>query len=123
MQSRVRFDSCPLCQGRAMKTLRSGDCSKHALYNPVIPPVINWLRCDSCGHVFTDGYFPPEILAKLFERTQENQTPGWRFEQQRVISARMVEHVASYINAGRWLDVGFGNGSLLFEWGLRSGRP
>jgi SAM-dependent methyltransferase len=121
MNSRIPFDACPLCQGRAIKPLRSGDCSKHPLYNQIIPPVMNWLRCNDCSHVFTDGYFPPDVLAKVFQRTHENQKPGWNFEQQRWVSARLVENVARYVNAGAWLDVGFGNGSLLFtaeEWGF-----
>jgi len=36
------------------------------------------------------------------------------------VSARMVERVARYVQGGSWLDVGVGNGSLLFtaeEWG------
>ena len=38
-----------------------------------------------------------------------------------MISARIVERVARYASLGAWLDVGFGNGSLLFtaeEWGF-----
>jgi 2-polyprenyl-3-methyl-5-hydroxy-6-metoxy-1,4-benzoquinol methylase len=41
-------------------------------------------------------------------------------ERQRPVSARMVERVARYVQGGSWLDVGVGNGSLLFtaeEWG------
>jgi 2-polyprenyl-3-methyl-5-hydroxy-6-metoxy-1,4-benzoquinol methylase len=48
--------------------------------------------------------------------------PGANFEQQRKLSANMVAKVAQYVRAGSWLDVGFGNGSLLFtaeEWGFR----
>jgi protein O-GlcNAc transferase len=52
--------------------------------------------------------------------TQPNQTVGYEMERQRPVSARMVERVARYVQGGSWLDVGFGNGSLLFtaeEWG------
>ena len=41
-------------------------------------------------------------------------------ERQRPVSARMVERAARYAQGGSWLDIGFGNGSLLFtaeEWG------
>jgi SAM-dependent methyltransferase len=121
MKSRIPFEACPLCQSRAIKMLRTGDCSRHPVYHPIIPSMMNWLRCDACAHVFTDGYFPPDVLAILFQRTQEQQKLGWNFEQQRRISARMVENVARHVNVGAWLDVGFGNGSLLFtaeEWGF-----
>ncbi|MEJ0092922.1 MAG: hypothetical protein WDN46_05705 [Methylocella sp.] len=42
-------------------------------------------------------------------------------ERQRPISACMVERVARHASGGSWLDVDFGNGSLLFaaeEWGF-----
>jgi 2-polyprenyl-3-methyl-5-hydroxy-6-metoxy-1,4-benzoquinol methylase len=71
--------------------------------------------------VLTDGYFSPEVAAIIFEKTHDNQKPGSAFEQQRMVSARMVASVAQYIKGGSWLDVGFGNGLLLFtaeEWGF-----
>jgi len=118
---RILFDGCPLCKSRNTGTVRTADCSRHQLYRPVIAPTMTWVRCNDCAHVFTDGYFSPEVAAIIFERTHENQKPGWAFEQQRHVSARMVESVARYIKSGSWLDVGFGNGSLLFtaeEWGF-----
>jgi 2-polyprenyl-3-methyl-5-hydroxy-6-metoxy-1,4-benzoquinol methylase len=121
MKYRIPFDACPLCGGQRIKMLCRADCSAHALYNQIIPRVMNWMRCDDCAHVFTDGYFPPDLLATIFQRTHDNQKPGWNFEQQRNVSARMVGNVARYAEGGAWLDVGFGNGSLLFtaeEWGF-----
>src|SRR5690349_21399251 len=121
MKSRIPFDACPLCRGNTIKMLCSADCSRHPLYDPIIPRVMNWMRCDDCAHVFTDGYFSPDLLASLFQRTNENQKPGWNFEQQRNVSARMVQSIAQYVDGGAWLDIGFGNGSLLFtaeEWGF-----
>lgn len=82
---------------------------------------MTWLCCEECGHVFTDGYFPADVLQVIFERTHPHQQPGAAFEQQRMVSARIVERVARYAELGPWLDVGFGNGSLLFtaeEWGF-----
>jgi SAM-dependent methyltransferase len=120
-KSRILFDGCPLCNSRNVIGLRTADCSKHPLYRPGVPPTMTWLRCEDCAHVFTDGYFSADVLANIFEHTHENQGPGSAFEQQRMVSARMVEGVARYIKSGFWLDVGFGNGSLLFtaeEWGF-----
>lgn len=51
----------------------------------------------------------------------KTKLPGWNFERQRSVSARMVDNVARFAQSGHWLDVGFGNGSLLFtaeEWGF-----
>jgi SAM-dependent methyltransferase len=118
---RIIFEGCPLCKSRNTATLRTADCSRHPLYNPITAPTMTWIRCNDCSHVFTDGYFSPEVAAIIFEKTHDYQKPGSGFEQQRMISARMVESVAQYISGGSWLDVGFGNGSLLFtaeEWGF-----
>jgi SAM-dependent methyltransferase len=120
-RSRIFFDGCPLCEGRDVSVIRSVDCSRHALYQPVVDRIMTWMQCNSCTHVYTDGYFTPEVADIIFERTNKNQEPGADFERQRYVSARMVERVARYINGGTWLDVGFGNGSLLFtaeEWGF-----
>lgn len=118
---RVPFEGCPLCKSRNTTSLRTADCSKHPLYRPVVAPTMTWLRCEDCAHVFTDGYFSADVLAAIFEHAHDHQKPGWAFEQQRVVSARMVERVARHAESGVWLDVGFGNGSLLFtaaEWGF-----
>lgn len=80
------------------------------------------MRCGDCEHVFTDGFFSDEANAVIFAKTHDYQKPGSQFEKQRYVSARIVEKVAHYVNSGLWLDVGFGNGSLLFtaeEWGFK----
>jgi len=118
---RLLFESCPLCADKRFAALRTADCSRHPLYRPVVAPVMNWMRCEACGHVFTDGYYSPEVAAEIFQRTNPGQQPGANFEQNRMMSARIVERVARHVSEGRWLDVGFGNGSLLFtaqEWGF-----
>ncbi|MGW6576595.1 class I SAM-dependent methyltransferase [Streptomyces sp. NPDC054945] len=120
-QPRLLYDACPLCVAPEISVLRNGDCSGHPLYKPVIAPTMVWMRCAACGHVFTDGYFSDEVCAEIFSSTNPNQQPGAGFEQNRYISARIVERVARYVADGCWLDVGFGNGSLLFtaeEWGF-----
>ncbi len=120
-KSRILFEGCPLCKSRNTAVLREADCSRHPLYRPVIAPTITWMRCNDCSHVFTDGYFSSEVAAIIFDKTHDHQKPGSDFERQRGISARMVASVAQYIKSGSWLDVGFGNGSLLFtaeEWGF-----
>lgn len=118
---RIMFDGCPLCTRHNTVTLKLAGCQHHPLFNPVVAPVMTWMQCQDCGHVYTDGYFTPAVLDIIFAHTHEHQKPGATFEQQRPISARMVECVARYIKDGPWLDVGFGNGSLLFtaqEWGF-----
>lgn len=120
-KKRVAFEACPLCESGELRPLRSANCAGHPLYHPIIEPTMNWIRCGACAHVFTEGYFSSEVSQVVFQRTHEHQSPGWNFEQQRAISSRIVERVARFVRSGAWLDVGFGNGSLLFtaeEWGF-----
>ncbi|HUB63100.1 MAG TPA: tetratricopeptide repeat protein [Methylocella sp.] len=117
---RIAYLACPLCQSRDIPAVLGADCSKHPIYQPGLPPVMNWHECRSCGHVFTEGFFDAKAASLVFSKTQPNQTVGYDMERQRPVSARIVERVARYAQGGSWLDVGFGNGSLLFtteEWG------
>lgn len=119
--SRIPFGRCPLCSSERIATLLTADCSRHPLYRPELDPHMAWMRCSRCEHVFTSGYFGPELSVVVFSRTQDVQTVGANFEQWRHISARIIERVIPHAAAGRWLDVGFGNGSLLCtaeEWGF-----
>ncbi len=122
MNERIPYLACPLCESRNLAALRTGDCSGHALYDKRLSPTIAWKKCGDCDHVFTDGYYTEEACRILFGRTQERQQVGGLLEQNRILSARMIEKVLPYAAAGTWLDVGFGNGSLLFtaqEFGFR----
>lgn len=121
LKGRLPYDARPLCSSRGLSALRIGDCSRHPLYRPVVDPTMTWMRCPDCEHVFTDGYFTSDAASVIFSSTNGHQQPGAGFEQSRAVSARIVERVAHYVEAGAWLDVGFGNGSLLFtaeEWGF-----
>jgi SAM-dependent methyltransferase len=121
-RSRIPYDSCPLCNNASIRLHHIGNCSHHLLYHPSIPAEIRWFRCEGCSHVFTEGYYTDEALQIIFRNTNPMQKAGYNFEQQRYVSARMVEKVAPYAKPGAWLDVGFGNGSLLFtaeEWGFQ----
>jgi 2-polyprenyl-3-methyl-5-hydroxy-6-metoxy-1,4-benzoquinol methylase len=72
------------------------------------------MSCDDCTHVFTEGYYHDEALNLIFGSTQDIQVVGNQMEGQRHVSARMIEKCLPYAKSGNWLDVGFGNGSLLF---------
>lgn len=113
-QARVIYDACPLCKAKNIQKLLTADCSKHPLYNHAIPPTMMWQKCDACKHIFTDGYFTKNALEIIFGRTHEYQKVGFDIENQRYVSARMIEKILPYARTGDWLDVGFGNGSLLF---------
>lgn len=75
---------------------------------------MRWKQCANCAHIFTEGYFTDEACKLIFGKTNANQQVGYEVEQQRYASSRMIEKVLPYASQGVWLDVGFGNGSLLF---------
>jgi predicted O-linked N-acetylglucosamine transferase (SPINDLY family)/SAM-dependent methyltransferase len=120
--ARVAYRACPLCDCTDIPPVIGADCSKHPIYQQGFPPIINWHTCRGCGHVFTEGYFGAESAALIFAKTQPGQTVGYDMERQRPVSAKIVERIARRAPEGDWLDVGFGNGSLLFtaqEWGYK----
>ncbi len=114
MNERISYTACPLCESTELTDLCIGDCSKHPLYKPALSPTIHWKQCGSCQHVFTSGYFTDAACRLLFAETNAHQAVGYDLEAQRLISARMIEKVLPYVSQGKWLDVGFGNGALLF---------
>ena len=112
--ARINYEECPLCGAKDIQQLVVADCSLHSMYKPAIPPAMTWMKCVSCEHVFTEGYFTKEALDVIFSDVQDCQKVGHDFAKQRFVSARMIEKVLPYAKDGAWLDVGFGNGSLLF---------
>ncbi|MCB9915439.1 MAG: class I SAM-dependent methyltransferase [Planctomycetes bacterium] len=113
--TRVPYTACPLCSGTAWIELRRDDCTSHPLYQPDLPATIGWLGCETCGHVFTEGWFDDEASARLMERANPLQLASAAAEEHRITAARLVQRVSVVRGAlgGRWLDVGFGNGALL----------
>lgn len=113
---RVKYSACPLCRSAELHPVATVDCTGNDRWRAPLEPTINWMQCGRCLHVFTDGYYTDEALNVLFGNTLDQQIVGNNMEQQRYISAKMVERVVQAIGLpdGRlWLDVGFGNGSLL----------
>lgn len=112
--ARILYKNCPLCESSNISKSVVGDCSKQVLYNPMIPSIMQWMNCNDCQHQFIYGHFSNEALEVIFSKQPENQVVGYRLEEQRHVSARMIEKILPYKSNGVWLDVGFGNGSLLF---------
>jgi SAM-dependent methyltransferase len=113
MNELTPYPAYPLCEG-TFTEYAVADCSQHARYSPLLSPQIRWQMCRSCGHVFRDGYYTEDACKIIFSGVNENQKVGFQIEQQRSISARIVQKVLPNQSSGIWLDVGFGNGSLLF---------
>ncbi|WP_211475701.1 class I SAM-dependent methyltransferase [Commensalibacter intestini] len=122
MQDLTKYTHCPLCNSTKLQTIRNENCQHHKRWLAPLSTQMIWLSCDSCKHVFREGYYTDEALEILFKGTNPEQQVGYQIEQQRLVSARMIDKVLPYQNHGAWLDVGFGNGSLLFtayEYGFK----
>jgi SAM-dependent methyltransferase len=73
-----------------------------------------WKQCEDCDHIFTSGYFTPTVEADLFKKIQADQVAGYDMERNRGPASKIVDRVMPFVTEGVWLDVGFGNGALLF---------
>ena len=115
--SRILYQACPLCAEEEIKFFREADCTTHPHYREGLPRTIRWVQCTSCEHIFTEGYFTEEALARVLETAHAHQmpTPGKELETARQVAARVVGSLGSVRGrlGGRWLDAGFGNGALL----------
>ena len=122
MSDRIPYEYCPLCESTSFSQIRVADCSGHPLYNSQLTPTIVWQQCMACSHIFTEGYYTDEACRIVFGKVNENQMVGGAVEDNRIVSSRMIEKVLPYASDGIWLDIGFGNGSLLFtvqEYGFK----
>jgi SAM-dependent methyltransferase len=72
------------------------------------------MECAACGHIFTEGYFTDEACGILFSKTNAIQQLGADYEKYRLVASRMIDRVLPYARNGVWLDIGIGNGALLF---------
>ena len=115
IEARITYEACPLCDSQSLAEEKIVSCANHAIYKPSIPPKMRWLKCETCSHIFTEGYFTAEALEILFSDVQANQRPGYDLHGTRMVSSRMVEKICRALGKqeGRWLDVGFGNGALM----------
>ncbi len=124
------YAACPLCGSADHAPWIGADCTKHPAYRPTLPPVTTWHRCGACEHIFTEGFFDAAVAAKIFAPARQEML-GHEMEDGRRAAGAAVARVARHVvpPAGAadldaaWLDVGFGNGALVFtaaEWGFRA---
>lgn len=114
----IKYTACPLCESSDIRPLISVNCTGNPMWQEPLEPEMVWVTCGACEHIFTDGYFTQEALNIIFRNAPNDVVVGTNVEQWRNMSAKMVERVINKIGLpeeGRtlWLDIGFGNGSLL----------
>ncbi|MBF0183734.1 MAG: class I SAM-dependent methyltransferase [Magnetococcales bacterium] len=115
--SRILYGECPLCRQKPPHAVIKGVLSQVEYVPSVplsLPSPMTWLHCSACQHIFTDGYHQPVVQQAIFKFNQLDPVSDIKYlESMHIFSGDRVNHVGHYQADGRWLDVGFGNGSLL----------
>ena len=114
IKARIPYESCPLCRSKNFVKSTVGDCSKHTLYHSKVPPKMQWMNCEDCKHQFIDSYLTDEANELIFSNSKNYLKVGADMRKNRFIASRIIEKVLPYKSKGVWLDVGFGDGNLLF---------
>ncbi len=112
---RTRYSACPLCEGQSFATLKEVDGSQDPLMGPEVDPSWSWNGCETCGHIFVDGYLQESVLEQVRTRGALVPSSGAEFAAKRQAAAAVVHRISSMRGCidGVWLDVGFGSGELL----------
>lgn len=116
----VAYEQCPMCDSADIPYQVEAKVSDHPLFDAALPPTMKWRACEGCGHFFTEGHYTPEGRQVVTSSMRPEEALGHEAGRRRKISGRIVARVARHMPTGEWLDVGTGNGSLLFtaaEWG------
>ena len=119
--ARIPYAACPVCGGTDTEPALGAGVTGHRLYRAGMAPHVAWHVCASCTHVFTEGHFDDATRAAFAADALPGDTVGHDMEVRRPQAVRAVARVARHVASGAWLDVGFGDGSLLFaaaEWGF-----
>ena len=111
------FPDCPLCEAASV-TLGFANCAIHALWHDRLPRTIEWMRCASCGHVYSRTYWTEAGRVEVQRNAKVDPAAAAVAEWTPVVE-RVVRLLGGYkAVADRetrpiWVDVGCGDGALL----------
>jgi len=123
---RAGYAHCPLCDGDSV-TLGFADCTRHGLWHKPLPQTIEWMRCPSCDHVHSRGYWTAAGRQALSRRAASGQpAEGGAARGARSASwAPTVDRAVALLRGYRtlvnqetpplWVDVGCGDGALVMS--------
>ena len=120
---RTAYACCPLCDSVRMRHVGAAATTSYVNWHDRLPPTLDWMRCDDCGHVFTQHYWTEAGLAEVFRKSHPSQVAGGDPDQKRQIWRPTVQNalrlLGGYASAmagpamPTWLDVGCGDGALV----------
>ena len=78
--NRTAYTCCPLCSSNESSLYFTTTCvfahraviascsgQHHPLYFTALDPEMTWLACQSCGHIYTSGYYSDDVMRRIFE--------------------------------------------------------
>lgn len=81
------------------------------------------VRCDSCGHVYSRNIYTRELEARMYNSAGVSMWPAYLKMKEHPVLTKIerrrnifyLEACERYVGIGRILDIGSGNGSLLYQ--------
>lgn len=113
---RILYEKCPLCESTNFSFLRESPIQPWRIalgYPDCVPKTVRWMKCDECGHVFTDGILSPEAFAAVIETPPRHSLSSLEYAFMTHVCERIVRRVQKHVPTGKWLDVGFGDAALM----------
>jgi SAM-dependent methyltransferase len=117
----IYFDRCPICHGNGTPYYCAMPLFM-ADFSPIFSPVKLWMRCESCGQLYTFNFVNDASLTLADEKA-----PGSDIYIQPVLKhlpvfGEVINRIQSYTDGNRLLEVGIGGGELIaaaLEFGYR----
>src|SRR5260221_12018891 len=97
---KIAFEACPLCAAPDPAPYLEADCTKHPGYRPPLPAVMRWMRCGSCGAIFTPRRWAKEGLQNVFATVQDGRQGGPGVQGPASGAALRLEAGRAYESAG-----------------------
>lgn len=133
IRERIPFKQCPLCGSKEWEPIRKVEILLGPLVGMTFERKLQWCECTDCKHVFAEGYWPDESMAKILEYMppmsldMQEERRAWAgivekiLHQHVLIMAFDKTAKAAVSDPMRWLDVGCGHGvglSVAEEYGF-----
>lgn len=120
---RSRYEACPLCDGGKLSHVGTASTTGYGNWHDRLPRTLDWMRCDDCGHVFTQHHWTEAGLAEVFRKSHASQIAGGDPDHKRQIWKGVVQNATALLGgyhglmtgpmSPTWLDVGCGDGALV----------
>ena len=115
---RLEVKACPLCGGHG-----EPESTHVAPQRGDLPTAITWMRCGDCSHSYSLHQWTLAGIGRLLSTAYKEQVFGGDLDSQRWVWSKIVNRLLPFARKGRWVDVGTGNGALLFtaqEFGIEA---